>query len=181
MYRTAHTRLAKSFDDSCERYYAMAEPGFDWQKGHVKVKSRLKLNYHYLIEVIAAMLEGPYHKIHDLYLRNISDNRAAQLVIALRRHKNEYGRWPGSLEEVKSLAPAELFVDPVNNDSFVYRMTEDSFTLYSKGKNGIDEGGLRTMIFDPNIPKWPETKEDDLLIWPPRSRKTKEKTKSGAN
>jgi hypothetical protein len=153
----------------------MAEPDFDWQKGPLKTKSQLKFNYRYMIDMMAAMLEGPYHKIHDTYLRNIGQHRGFQLIIALRRYKNEHGQWPDSLDNVKSLAPPELFVDPVNNDSFVYRLTEDGFTFYSKGKNNIDEDGLRNIIFDPNDPKWPETKEDDHIIWPPKSRKTAEK------
>ena len=155
------------FDDSYEKYYAMAEPDFDWQKVLVKPKLRLKFNYRYMIEMIAQTAGGSYYSIYDLYLRNISDNRAAQLIIALRRYKNKHGNWPETLQDIKSLAPPELFVDPINNDSFVYRLTDDGFTLYSKGKNNIDENG------DRRTKKPDGTYTDDFLIWPPKSRKAK--------
>ena len=72
------------------------------------------------------------------------------------------GHWPESLDELKFLAPEEIFIDPINNDSFVYKLTEDNFTLYSKGKNNIDEGGKRDRCGEE------ETGADDRLIWPPR-------------
>ena len=51
---------------------------------------------------------------------------------------------------------SELLLDPVNNDKFVYKLTGDSFMLYSKGKNGIDDGGVRKTVDD----------KDDDLYWP---------------
>ena len=93
-------------------------------------------------------------------------------MIALRRYKNKTGQWPEKLDEVKSLASAEILVDPINGGSFVYKLTEENFTLYSKGKNNIDEDGIRRVTYDPNDFKWPKT-EDDWLIWPPKTRKTK--------
>lgn len=84
-------------------------------------------------------------------------------------------RWPDLLSEIRDGSPEELFVDPTNNDSFVYKLTEDGFTLYSKGKNGIDEGGEYKGA-------WPENpKPDDLLIWPPRSRKAKKESPAQPN
>ena len=160
--------VAKMIDTSYEKYYAMAEPDFDWKKGLDIAKSRLKFNYRYLTEMIAAMLQGPYHKIHDLYLRNIGQHKGCRLVIALRRYKNEHGYWTESLEDVQSLAPPELFVDPTNKDSFLYRLTDDGFTLYSKGKNNIDENG------ESRTRKPDGTETDDILIWPPKSRKAKQ-------
>ena len=83
-------------------------------------------------------------------------------MIGLRRYKNKNGHWPESLDDIKSLAPAEIFVDPVNDDSFVYKLTEENFTLYSKGKNNIDENGEY------------QDGADDRLIWPPWTTKAKE-------
>jgi len=162
--------VAKIIDASFKKCQAMEQPDFDWEKGPIKTKSRLKFNYRYMTEMISAMLEEPYHKIHDMYLRNIPGNRTIQIIIALRRYKNEHGRWPDSLEDVKSLALGELFIDPINNDSYVYRLTEDGFTLYSKGKNNIDENGER------NTNKQDGSRTDDLLIWPPKNRKSEQKT-----
>ena len=82
------------------------------------------------------------------------------LLIGVKRYKNITGEWPGSLDGIKELTSQENFVDPTNGGSFVYKLTEDSFTLYSKGKNNIDENGLREQniykegdIFDYDIGK----------------------------
>ena len=93
------------------------------------------------------------------------------MIIALRRHKNSNGHWPQRLEDVNSLVPAEILIDPINSDSFVYKLTEDNFILYSKGKNGIDDGGKSKTIFDPNKPSITHL-QDDILFWPAKIQET---------
>ncbi|MHC4286337.1 MAG: hypothetical protein ACYSWZ_25725, partial [Planctomycetota bacterium] len=107
------------------------------------------------------------------YLWHLANRRGSHILIALRRYRNKNGRWPETLEAIKSLIPAEILIDPINGGSFVYKLTEENFTLYSKGKNNIDEGGIYKITVDPNESKWPKTEKDDRLIWPPVSRKTK--------
>ncbi len=150
-------------DRILDKYYAMAEPDFDWKKEPGQTSSKFKFNYPYLIEHLAGTLEGTYYKIHDIYLRVTSSQRGSRLIIALRRYKNKNGHWPKGLDNIKSLAPAEAFIDPQNGGAFVYKLTEENFALYSKGKNNIDENG--------------EYKDgaDDWLIWPPRGYKTEKK------
>ena len=165
-------KAAKIIDASFEKYYAMAKPDFDWKKEPrefpITSLFRFKFNYRFMVELLANMLEETYYKIHDLYLRTIAEQRGSQLIITLRRYKNKNGHWPDTLEDIKSLAPAEIFVDPFNNGSFVYKLTDDSFKLYSKGLNNIDEDGKYKR-------RYGETSEgDDWLIWPRKTRKTKE-------
>lgn len=95
-----------------------------------------------------------------LYLRLIANRRGNRILIALRRYKNEHGTWPKSLADLKNLIPAEILIDPINNKSFVYKLTADSFTIYSKGENGIDEDGKRD-IFNKE-----KNATDDWPIWP---------------
>jgi hypothetical protein len=97
------------------------------------------------------------------YLRLLTNRRGTRILIALRCYRNKNGRWPQILDGIKDLVPADILVDPTNGGSFVYKLTEDNFTLYSKGKNNIDEGGKRSREFGAG--DWP--------IWPPVSRKTK--------
>ena len=109
-------------------------------------------------------VEDNIERMQDGHLRRqLWRRRGNRILIALRRYRNKNGRWPESLDDVKSLAPAEIFVDPINGGSFVYKLTEENFTLYSKGQNNIDEGGE----YDN------ESGTDDWLIWPPVSRKSK--------
>jgi len=108
------------------------------------------------------------------YLRLIARRRAAAITIALRRHKNKTGKWPKDLGEVKFLAPAEIFIDPLNGGSFEYKLSGDTFKLYSKGLNNIDEDGKY------HSERGPDTleivgKEDDILFWKPTTPGIREK------
>lgn len=156
-------------DASYERFYAMVEPGFDWQREPPKLPSfftrwnfiRIRFNFNFFAEFTADMAEGGYYSIHDTYLRTIAQQRGSRLIIALRRYKNKNGSWPESLDDIQSSASKEIFVDPINGGSFIYKLTDESFTLYSKGKNNIDENG-----------KYKEG-ADDRPIWPTPGKKHK--------
>jgi hypothetical protein len=155
-------KAGEIIDAAYARYYAMAKPDFDLQKGAGKFSPKFRLNFRYTAEFTAGLSEESYHRVHDIYLRAIAQQRGSQILIALRRYKNKNGRWPVNLNDVKSMAPAEIFVDPINGGDFVYEITEENFRLYSKGKNGIDEDGEYSS-------DWPEpAKPDDIAIWPPR-------------
>jgi hypothetical protein len=114
-------------------------------------------------------------RTREHYLRQLAYRRGSRILIALRRYKNKNGRWPQTLDGIKNLAPADILIDPINGGSFVYKLTEENFILYSKGKNNIDEGGIHKVTFDPNGLEWLKTEKDDWPIWPPRSRKSKNK------
>lgn len=172
-------KAAKIIDASFETFYPMAEPDFDWQKEprELSITSlfspRVRFNYRYMVKLLADMSEKGYYRLHDIFLRVTAEQRGSLLLIALRRYKNKNGNWPKSLDDIKDITAPENLIDPINDGSFVYKLTDDNFTLYSKGKNNIDEHGK----YDSS---WPRegVKRDDWLIWPPRSRKIK---KEGAN
>ena len=77
------------------------------------------------------------------------------------------------MEQIKNYTDSENFIDPINDGSFVYKLTDDNFTLYSKGKNNIDEDGEYETKWDPNTTKT-EIIKDDRLIWPIENCDTKE-------
>jgi len=156
--------LGRIIDESYEKYYAMTRPDADWSKQPqnmpVEALFQLRPNFRQVAKVMARSDETIYFALHDSYLRALMEQRTTRLIIALRRYKNTNGHWPENLDALKGIAPAEIFVDPINGDSFVYRVTDEDFTLYSKGKNNIDEGGEHKS----NWPK--EDSPDDQLIWP---------------
>jgi len=90
------------------------------------------------------------------YRQNIAVSRGLHILTALRRHRTLTGQWPQGLHEIKASVPETLWTDPLNGDPFIYRRLQDSFELYSKGLNGIDDRGRA----DPNGP-------DDIPIWIP--------------
>jgi hypothetical protein len=173
-------KFAKIIDASYEKYYAMADPNFDWTKEPKELTSYFtqgklyhsRLNYRYFASLVTDMAARTYYSIHGMYLRHLAVRRGSRLLVAIKQHQIENGAWPANLDAVKSLAPAEIFVDPLNNNSFIYKLTDDGFTLYSKGKNGIDDEGRRERdLGNPCEPKVVDKGADDWIIWPPRSRK----------
>ncbi|MHC4528444.1 MAG: hypothetical protein ACYS29_11240 [Planctomycetota bacterium] len=106
-------------------------------------------------------------RVKELCRRVRAERRGMHILIALRRYKDQHGRWPNSLDDIKDLTAAENFVDPMNDESFVYKLTDDGFKIYSKGKNKIDEDGDRKG----DAADWP--------IWPPRDRTQRQTSSRG--
>jgi hypothetical protein len=100
--------------------------------------------------------ESSIERKHLQQKRLLSVRRGTEILIALRRYKNKTGRWPESFDEIKIMVPENTLIDPTNNGSYVYKLTDDSFVLYSKGENNIDEGGRYKA----------GTSIDDRAIWP---------------
>ena len=94
------------------------------------------------------------NRTHKIYLRLLTGRRGNRILIALRRYKNKTGRWPRSLDQIKSSLSKETLTDPQNNGSFVYKLTDEGFKLYSKGPDNIDENGRYIQGAD-DRPIWP--------------------------
>lgn len=91
-------------------------------------------------------------KIRRLYDALRARARGIHVLVALRRYKNKHGRWPESLDQIRSQVPAEMFIDPFGS-ALAYRLTDNTFTLYSQGPNKLDENGKRTNGCD-DCPIW---------------------------
>jgi hypothetical protein len=174
-------QAAEILDAGFDKYDAMTKPDFDWSTWPQKFDSlitrrnfrRLRFNYKYYAQLIADIEEEGRYKIHELYLTNSALRRGSRLLVAIKQYQNEHGIWPPDLDAIKSNVPAEALIDPQNNGSFVYQLSGDTFTFYSKGKNGIDnQGRSRTPFDDDSSLRAPV--EDDQLLWPPRKPKAAE-------
>ena len=159
-------KAAKIIDAAYEELYAAPNPSFDRKRARRGLSIiPVTFNYRCLIEHMVAMSEQVIGTFHHVYLRTMADRKGSRLIIVLRRYKNKNGNWPASLDDIQSLAPPEVLVDPINKSDFVYKLTEENFTLYSKGRNNIDEDGRygpqpgQTII------------PDDWLIWPRPNRR----------
>lgn len=91
----------------------------------------------------------------EIYLALLCSRRGTRTVVGLRRYHGANGRWPDSLEQIKTLVPEQAPIDPYTGQMFVYKTAGRTFLLYSKGPNRIDENGVR------------DSKADDRKIWPP--------------
>ena len=101
---------------------------------------------------------------HEIRTRLLADRHGNHILILLRNYKDKTGLWPQSLDELQPLADEEIFIDPQNNCSFIYKTTKEDFILYGRGPNKIDEGG-----------RFHLDGGDDWLIWPRKIPQTKEK------
>jgi hypothetical protein len=168
--------ISKTIDAAYQKYYEMTDPNFDWSRQPKPTEFPLsffelnyKLNYKYMIKMLADMEESIYYDMHYFYLREDSRKKGALLLIALRRYKDKNGIWPENLDEITDLTDVENFIDPINGQLFVYKTTDDSFTLYSKGKNGIDDNGERFSEYCSDANQIKKT-ADDIKIWPLKKR-----------
>jgi len=123
-------------------------------KKHLNVLSRLAFLWRY-------RNIDTFNRMHEQYLRVLTVRYGTRILIAIRRHKNKNGTWPKSLDQIKSSLSKETLTDPHNNGSFVYKLTDEGFKLYSKGPNNIDEDG-----------KYKQG-ADDGPIWPAYGKKAK--------
>ena len=131
----------------------------DWEGKSAELKKAEELYALKKTNAIAAIFmkksfSETLEKIKAIDNRLLSDRRAIHIIIELKKYKEKEGNWPEGLEQIKGNLNAEFFIDPQNDSDFVYKPTDEGFTLYSKGPNNIDEGGDNQ---DP---------ADDLLIWP---------------
>jgi hypothetical protein len=163
----------------------MTKPDFEWNRESqsllsilevfrwtLRIWTLMRFNFEYSVDLMVGMSEGTYYRIHDLYLLARARKQGTLILAGLRRFKNETGDWPEKLDDIQHLVSADTLIDPVAGDSFVYRLADENFTLYSKGKNNIDEGGEYDVDYLDG-----KTGPDDRLIWPPKICKSEEEQK----
>jgi hypothetical protein len=169
-------RVGQAVDALYDNLSALTDPDYDSQeqeKGFsaaplfsrpMVVSHLIWFGRRYPTHLIVNVSQRSYYRLRELYFRIAANRKGSLLLIGLRRYKNKHGRWPESLDDIKSLAAAEAFVDPINGGAFVYRLTDDNFMLYSRGRNNIDENGQYEGA-------WPTYRKraDDWLIWPRKS------------
>lgn len=85
-----------------------------------------------------------------------SHRRLTHTLVRVLAHRQQTGTLPDSLDDLPDAG--HVTVDAFTEQPFVYRRDGESFTLYSVGSNGQDDGGTHT--------NWKE--EGDFVIWPPR-------------
>ena len=154
----------------------MAKPDYDWQKVSLWLEfPKWKANVEPYVKTMAHSTENLWSGIHNIYVQSITAKRGSIIIVALRRYKNANRNWPQNLEQILNSVASEILIDPTNGGSFVYKLTNDSFMLYSKGANGIDENGKTESKFDYKDGKVQvQNIADDILIWPQELPETEE-------
>jgi hypothetical protein len=91
-----------------------------------------------------------------LRARLIAQQRGTRTVLELFAYQDRTGALPDSLETLAG----DFTIDPFSGRPFVYRRTDDGFTLYSVGVDRQDDGGRH----DPKFGK--DNKGRDFVFWP---------------
>lgn len=68
-------------------------------------------------------------------------DRASVTALAVQRFRLDQGRMPATVEELRGRYLNELPVDPYSGQPFRLKAEERSFTVYSVGPDGADNGG----------------------------------------
>ena len=73
----------------------------------------------------------------------------ARVACALELYRIENKKYPDSLYDLGELLPKEeLPKDCINSKPLQYRLTDEGYILWSVGRNGTDEGGVRSWFDD---------------------------------
>lgn len=167
-------KAAEMIDTIFKEYHPISQTDFAWDKEDDTPAGFHSLNCRSLIRsLIINRASLQYGGFHDIYPRRLSQRRGTRILIALKQYNIKNGRWPENLDAIKSTVPAEALVDPQNSGPFAYKLSAQTFTLYSKGKNGRDDQGRRGTTFDADSSFRTPT-QDDLLFWPPNNSKAGE-------
>lgn len=109
---------------------------------------------------------GSLRRVIELNGRIVTMQRGNRTARAVFEYANRTGAYPETLD---FLGDAEFGVDPYTKKNFMYRRTEDGFTLYCAGIDRDDDGGAhhgrfgaqRATFAQPNpVP------DGDYVFWP---------------
>jgi hypothetical protein len=73
--------------------------------------------------------------------RGEADCRATIIVAALRAYLLMKGSYPEGLEELESIVPDHVLIDPFPEQPFRYKKMSEDYLLYSVGPDLLDDGG----------------------------------------
>jgi hypothetical protein len=120
-----------------------------------------KADYHYVISSSMKAFETAFDKV----MKVEATKQLTITAIALKRFQLKHGSYPAQLAELapEFLSPVPL--DPVDGQPLRYRRnTDGTFTLYSIGENGKDDGGNPSLKEDAKS-KSLQWQHSDALDW----------------
>ena len=106
-------------------------------------------------------------RINELSHRVKSHSEATLSIIAILRYRQDKNIYPDNLNELISTGYLKkLPMDVYSDKPLVYRKVDDDFTLYSLGKNFIDDGGQVVQDTDRKCGAKIWTDDGDAVFWP---------------
>ena len=150
-------------DDLHKDYFKMAMSDYQWgNELNDYPAKQFRLDFRSMCKVYLDMSAGNYIDAHNFFVEKVERRNALLLMVELKRFHNLNNRWPEKLEQIESRTS-------ISADNFIYKPKDDSFMLYSKGIDGIDNNGKPV-----NRYKRKPEEPDDIVFWPlPPRKKTK--------
>jgi cbb3-type cytochrome oxidase subunit 3 len=137
-----------------------SESYIDFDEVMVKWSSVKRSRYFPILELMPA-----FKTANVVFARSRADADALITTIAVLRHKKEKGVYPENLQQLLEAGYIkELPPDPFSYKPLVYKKTDDGFTLYSIGKNFIDDGGQVARDEKGKVERWAD--KGDEVFWP---------------
>lgn len=160
-------------DEKFEKFYDMTKPDFNWKPLHSQGLS-ISAETFRMVDIMPGVCisEWVYESFHNIYIKQVAHRRGTRILLEIKRHKLEHGQWPISLEAMTGI-PDEAMIDPTNGGSFEYRSDGNTFKLYSRGFDNIDQDGVSRHDVDLEAGK-SKIISDDIPIWPKKQRKDKQ-------
>jgi hypothetical protein len=114
--------------------------------------------------ILTQRLDFGHEKLFVTIVKAETQRLQTTTAIALERHRLQHGRYPDSLEKLIPDFLSQAPQDPMDGRPLRYRLNPDgTFTLWSVGLDGKDDGGDVTMP-DPQKQSFPQDARD--LVWP---------------
>jgi len=104
--------------------------------------------------LIAWTMRPRFERDQVLHGRNICDQAALRIEVALRLYRAEHGEYPASLRGLVPDYMKELPPDPFSGKPLHYRRHNGEWTLYSVGADQKDDGAGQEERYDPDIVYW---------------------------
>ena len=117
------------------------------------------------VRVSAQAIAPSLSRVFELRIRLIAIQRGCHTVAALFEYRNAHGAFPSSLVEIDGA----FKIDPYTAQPFIYRRTDDGFTVYSGGVDRDDDGGKHDVGFGENqrgAYGMPLPPNGDYVFWP---------------
>lgn len=98
---------------------------------------------------------------HLNYVRLRTKQNGAHTLYAILAYRARHDKLPERLEDLTGEDVVTFRIDPFTGKNLIYRVTGETFTLYSTGVDRDDDGGKRTSAFGRM------GGDGDYVFWPP--------------
>jgi len=70
----------------------------------------------------------------------------ARIWFLLEQHRTEHGDYPTTLDSIAPALGGDPLVDPFSGEPYRYRLTDNTYFLYSVGPDQVDDGGKQSTL-----------------------------------